>query len=202
MRNFIIKPILTDNDQYLNALTTQAHIDDDYYVRDLFPKDVSLAGNSSVPTSAATLVSYPIANEVTNAIQFSEGSSNEIQFNTRSRLYWEKGNVEITLYYTGTVSSTNNIRWTLEGRTYALDDLLSEAAALTVIETTPGPSTALAVKKFTFSSYLPFSRESEIMTFRLVRFSGVASDTYTGHALVVAIKLRLIPALNQTGTKL
>lgn len=202
MRNLVVKPKLTDNDHHLNIKTIEAHIDDDYYVVDFYPSDCALSGNGTVPTTAATLVSLPAGNETISILQFSNGNADEVKIDLRTRLYWEKGALEVTVYYTGSVNSTNDIRFSLRGYSHAIGDDITAASTLSVDATTPGPATALTLKKYTFTSYLAFSREMELCHFSLYRDSAHASDTYAGDVYVPIIKVRLIPAMVQTGTKL
>ncbi len=200
MRNLIVKAKPTEDDNHLNLLTIQAHVDDIYYSIETYPSDFSLSGNGTTPSTAATLVSLPIGNEVISVCQFTNGNTDEIKYLLRSFRYWEKGNLEFTVYYTGSTSNTNNIRFSLRGFTHSLDTSITAASTLSSDETTPGPATALFLKRYVFTTYLPFSREFDICNLRLYRESTHASDTYTGDVYLVMMKIRLIPSLMQTGT--
>lgn len=202
MRNLIAKPHLSENDNYLNVKTIEAHIDDDYYVRDLFPTDFSLTGSAATPSTGAVLVSLPAGSEKIDVIQFSEGNTDEVKATFRSRQYWEKGNVEFTIYYSGSLGSSNNIRWSLRGYSHAVGEDITATTIISSDEVTPGPSTAYYLSKYTFSTYLPFSREKELMNIKILRISGNAADTYTGDAYLVMVKARLVPAMLQSGNKL
>jgi hypothetical protein len=202
MRNYIVKPILTEPDQQLNALTIQAHIDDDYYTIDAYPEDFILSGNAAQPSTAATFVSLPVGNERIPVVQFRNGFTDEVKFSWRSRKYWEKGNVEFKIYFTGSTGNTNNIKWQLRGYSHAIGESITAVSTLATDETVAGPTSALFLKSYTFSNYEPMSREMELMHLRLTRLSLDASDTYTGDVYLVLMKITLIPAMNQTGTKL
>lgn len=201
MRNITIKPSFTETDHKSNYNVINQHVDDDYYVIDFYPEDFELSGNATIGSVAATLVSLPAANEQVVVAQLTEGSICEFKFKLRPRQYWVKGNLETTIYYTGDVSSTNNIRLTEVVHDYAIGDDISSTTAFSVVETTAGPSTAYFLKKYTMTNYFPYSRENEIINYRIVRFSGHAADTYTGDVFIVAIKIRLVPAMIQEGAK-
>lgn len=201
MRNFVVKPDLTANDQYLNAHTIQAHIDDDYYTVDYHPSDFQLSGNAAAPSTAATIVSLPIGNEKISVVQFRNGFTDEIKGSLRSRLYWEKGTLEFSVYYTGSASSSNNIQLSLRGFAHALNEDITAAASISPNELTPGPGTALLLKKYVFTEYLSFSREKELIHFRIFRSSTAVGDTYAGDVYIPLVRVRLIPSLAQTGNK-
>lgn len=201
MRNFIIKPELTANDQYLNALTLQAHVDDDYYTVDFYPSSFMLSGNAAAPSTSASIVSLPTSNEVVSVVKFRNGQTDEIKGSLRSRLYWEKGALEFSVYFTGSTGNTNNLQWSLRAFSHALSEDITAAAVISPNELVAGPSTALTLKKYVFTEYLPFSREKELINFRLFRTSTAVGDTYTGDAYLTMLRVRLIPSMNQTGTK-
>lgn len=201
MRNIVINSAFSDVDHKTNYSVITGHVDDDYYAVDFQPEDFVLSGNAAQPSTAATLLSLPIGNERVAVVQFANGNTDEIKLSLRPRKYWTKGNIEVTLWYTGDTSSTNPIRWSIAGFKHAIGEDITSAATFSSDETTAGPSTAFFLKKYTFTTYLSMAQEHEFLHFRIFRASGHASDTYAGDAYIALIKTRLIPALVQDGVK-
>lgn len=109
--------------------------------------------------------------------------------------FWVNGELEFTLYYTGTASSTNNIRWGLAANSCAEGVDVFSAPEVDVEQNMPGPATAEQLKSGTFTTRLTINSTHRIAGFTISRNGTHADDTYAGTARLVGILVTYKPAL-------
>lgn len=108
--------------------------------------------------------------------------------------FWIDGALEFEIFYTGTASSTNNIRWGLAANSCIDAADLFATPEVDVEQNMPGPATAEFLTRGTFTTRLTIESDDRIAGFTISRNGTHADDTYAGTARFVGILITYKPS--------
>lgn len=144
-----------------------------------------------LPTSSAPSAVCLGTTTTTGYLSYADGST------TAATTHWSlpsdwSGALDITLHYSGSSSSTNNIRWQVSTSCVADGESLTAGSYNTAsASNSAGPTTTPQRKSVTFSSVsMTNCAAGETVFFRFERVGGDGGDTYTGSAYLLAAEIR------------
>lgn len=183
---------LTDQASILrNQRALQASLYESLYVRYFNPASLRTAG---VATLSGT--------EATEYINFPDNDNSPRAWASLPiPAHWRQGNARFTMFWGGSVGSTNNVNWTLHRRVTAVggDYTTNDTATIVVI---PGPATANTWQRYTWAANVPIAGNHRLLTFRLLRAGADVTDTYAGAAHLLMCLWRFVPSVQECGVPL
>lgn len=175
---------LDDRSLQTNQKLVEEFVDDQYNDWKLGPHSwaVLLNGAQRVRIGAGSHCALELPNALVPAAFFE-----------RSRpTFWVKGNLRVSLSYTGDVSSTNGIR--LGGTIDVLNmGGLTTDAGVSYAVTIPGPAVANTELFYTGSIYIPVDQRCRMIGVTTLRDSGHADDTYAGNFRILELIVKYLP---------
>jgi hypothetical protein len=135
-----------------------------------------------LPTSGAATAVCIGTTTTTGLMEYADGSTQAGSFHFLLPSTWV-GNVDLSLVYTGSTSSTNNIRWQVSTACVAdNEDLIAPSYNTASASNSAGPTTAGQRKTVTFSSVsMTNCSAGEQLFVKVERVGADGGDTYTGN---------------------
>lgn len=187
MRGFR-RELTEPRDVQVNQRVIEEHVDDLYYTWRLGPQDFGYLSGV-----ALTAVGNPHT-----ALSFPDGAQTEAFCERHRPTYWIKGNLLVTVYYTGSASSTNNVR--IGGRVspvVAGGSLSATSGTAFTAISTPGPATAGDEGSVTYSDLIPIDASHRHIGMKITRFGADVADTYAGNWYVTQVVVQFYPSGQQ-----
>lgn len=145
-----------------------------------------------LPTSGAP-TAVCIGTSVTSGLlEYADGSTQSASVYMPMPSDWTTGNgIDLTLRYTGSTSSTNNIRWQVSTACVAdNEDLIAPSFNAASASNNAGPGTAGQRKTATFTSVaITNCSAGEVLIIEVERVGADGGDTYTGAARLKSVVL-------------
>lgn len=171
-----------------NQRAVERHLDDDHYVRRFYP------GGGLHPISTATIV--PDGSSRWPLASFPDAAATEAYAAWEKPSEWRTGKLEINVWYTAALGSTNNFRIAVTVNAARVGEALPATTLYAAFATIPGPAVA-----YTLLQYGPvytttaFGSDDETFSLKVRREGGDAvNDTNTNAFLVQRVRVRHIPA--------
>jgi hypothetical protein len=189
MRGFRREQVQDRRDLQTNLGVIEDHINDNHYLWRLGPQDFGYLDGASL-TRIGT-------NALHTALAFPDGATTQAFAEKHRPAYWIKGNIRVTVYYTGDTASTNNSRVSGRASAVAAGGNLDTAGTVFTAVNTPGPSVVGDEHSFQFADLIPVDASHRHIALKITRVGGDAADTYAGDFLLTQVVVEFVPAGQQ-----
>lgn len=145
-----------------------------------------------LPTSGGASAACLGTTTTQGVLEFADGSTQSATGHLTLPSDWTStGGVDVRLLYTGSTSSTNNIRWQVScGCVADSDDIVAPSYNTATASSGAGPTTAGQRKTLTFTGIsVTNCAASETLYLKVERIGGDGADTYTGIGRLVEFEV-------------
>lgn len=175
----------------VNQRIVEAHVNSEHYIRWVYPRDM----HPEVTASGLGVPTYGELSTHDHFLEIPDAGTPTFLFKMARPEQWKAGLVELTVFYTGSASSTAAITMRCRAKRSKVGTALATLPVATPpladgFLPMPGPTTAGDQLSSLWPAYLPITAEWLMMKFWMNRNP---ADAYTGTVRILAARLRYIP---------
>jgi hypothetical protein len=176
-------------DLQVNQGIIEDHVNDLHYVWRLGPQDFSYLDSTTYTRIGA--------NALHSAISFPDAVTGQAFCEKHRPAFWIKGNLRVTVWYTGDTASTNNSRMGGSVSAVAIGGNLNAAGTAFTTVSVPGPAVIGDEKSFTFTELIPVDAGHRHIAIKVKRLGTDGADNYAGEFLLTQVVAEFVPTGQQ-----